>query len=272
MIAANIFQYIFHLYLPVLLFHKHNNQKSYHSKLRNEPIEGWDLTEFMGIYKYEPPIPENLDAKSPHLPYTLSKTDEESYQTFLLEHPEYLGEEVLITQKIDGCSATYYCFLEMNGEITCGITSRTQDLKLDSNNRYTEIDKKYDILNKLQKFCLEHHISLAIRGEIYGDGLQGSAHNPHSGLPLGFMAFSVYNLSAKKYERVDSELHVQNLAIILGIPAVPVLGKDIFTQELIDRYDRATTLPNGSSFEGIVLEGTVFSCKIINKVYDSNKY
>ena len=40
-------------------------------------VEGQDVSEVIGVIKYEPPIPQNLEAKHAYLPHQLPKTDEE---------------------------------------------------------------------------------------------------------------------------------------------------------------------------------------------------
>ena len=81
---------------------------------------GKDISERIGVTKYEAPQPQQLDAKG-HLPFGLGKTDEERYQN-ILDLP--FGEIVDVTLKIDGQSATYYCRKDRvngTGEWTTGI-------------------------------------------------------------------------------------------------------------------------------------------------------
>lgn len=45
-----------------------------------EAEEGEDFAEYLGVTKYEPPLPADAQAKAGGLPYQIPKTDEERYQ------------------------------------------------------------------------------------------------------------------------------------------------------------------------------------------------
>lgn len=230
--------------------------------------EGEEVSELLGITKYEPPVPQNLDAKG-NLPHGLGKTDEERYQN-IRDLP--FGEVVDVTLKIDGSSLTVYSFDEDIG-VDAGITSRTLSLKPECENNYTRVVKKNDILNKLVSFCHENKVNLALRGEMYGQNIQGFAHNPHAKKNLSFALFNVFNLDTKQYEGPESPFYYEKVAQQLGIEAVPMLEKGvILTRELIKKYDEDLTAINGQPFEGVVIKMTGGrSFKVINKDYDSKK-
>lgn len=67
-----------------------------------EIIEGKEVSEILGIFHYEPPVPQNLNAKHAYLPYQLPKTDEERANN--IDLLQYEGQYVDITLKIDGSS------------------------------------------------------------------------------------------------------------------------------------------------------------------------
>ena len=121
----------------------------------NIPVVGDEVSDLIGVTKYETPQPQQLDAKGP-LPFGLGKTDEERYQNFL-ELP--FGEVINATLKIDGQSATYYCRKDrQTGEWTTGICSRSLEMKPECSNNYTRIDRKYTILNNLMDYCKFHDL------------------------------------------------------------------------------------------------------------------
>ena len=146
----------------------------------NQFKENDDLTEVLQITKYEPPVPQDLNAKG-LLPYGIPKTDEERYQS--LDFIRY-GEIVDVTRKMDGQSFSAYCKLNEDKSIIAGICGRTMEYKLDSINNYTLNEKKYNVLEKLKGFCLANNISLCIRGEQTGSNIQKS-----SLFPLYFIVF-----------------------------------------------------------------------------------
>ena len=231
-------------------------------------LPGDEVSHLLGVTKYEAPQPQQLDAKG-HLPFGLGKTDEERYQN-ILDLP--FGEMVDVTLKVDGQSATYYCHKDrQTGEWITGICSRSLELKPECGNNYTRINLKYDILSKLLNYCSFRDVSLALRGEIYGSGIQGHAANPHSKLPLDFAAFSVYNFDTLQYENFGSEHYVYKVCSKIEIPTVDILETVALTPELIKEYAEVMTEVNGRSFEGVVIKHSKGSFKVINLSYDERK-
>lgn len=249
--------------------------------VQGDLTEGVDVTELLGVTKYEPALPNNLHARG-GLPFQIPKTDEERWQN-LRGLDKLVGQEVDVTLKIDGSSATYYCLLggHWPGEdqTKVGLCSRSLELKLGEddngqayNSRWHEAEKRYNILHRLRAYCEERGVSLALRGEVYGEEIQAFNHNPHSKQPVNFAAFSVYNIGDKHYEEIDDEYYFTSVAEALGIPTVPVLEADVtLTKELIDKYDRDLKKVDGQPFEGVVIKHAGGSFKIINKWYDSEK-
>ena len=71
--------------------------------------EGTDLTEELGVVKFEPPIPAELSgiAKG-NFPSFLIKTDEERIQNLTKEYSEYKTLIFYEAEKLEGCSVTFY--------------------------------------------------------------------------------------------------------------------------------------------------------------------
>jgi len=153
-----------------------------------------------------------------------------------------------------------------------GILGRTLELHEIFTNKYTAHIERYDLKNKLINFCEKHNVSLCIRGESYGRGIQGMENNPHSKLSEGWAMFSVYNITEHKYERKDSPFYFLNIAEEIGLPTVDIVERDVeLTQELLDKYSTGITKINGNPFEGVVVQHNKLSFKIISKDYDSKK-
>ena len=217
--------------------------------------EGEEVSEYIGVTKYEAPQPNNLEAKG-GLPFGIPKTDEERWQNLQIDR--YIGRPCIITQKIDGQSFTAYY---KDGQF--GITGRTQEMKLECDNHFTRNAVKYDLENKLRLYGR----NIAIRGEQYGGGIQNSGKNPHSKLPAGLMFFSVLDLDTLKYLAPDEMLEVFS---VLNLPTVPIVEVGILSKEMIDKYSTIDNL-NGEMFEGVVIAGNGWSFKVINLNYDSKK-
>lgn len=240
-----------------------------------------DITELLGVTKYEPALPNNLQARG-GLPFQIPKTDEDRWQN-LRNLDSLMGQEVDVTLKIDGSSATYYCLLggHWPGEdqTKLGLCSRSLELKMGAddngqefNSKWHEAEKRYGILARLRDYCEREGVSLALRGEIYGEGIQAFPHNPHGRGPIDFAAYSVYNIADRRYEEKDSKYYYRNVAASLGLPEVPVLEHaQTLTTTMIADYDHKHKTVMGQYFEGVVIKHSEGSFKVINKWYDSEK-
>ena len=241
--------------------------------------EGMDVTAALGITKYDPPMPQDLNASGPY-GFGIPKTDEERYQG--LDSLPY-GERVDVTLKIDGQSWSAFCFLTrapdhiMCPTVTTGVGGRSFLYKPTSDNHFTRNERKYGVLAKLEAYCLEHNVSLCLRGEQYGQGIQKGGHNPHSKLPVDLALFSAWLIDERRYATKGHPLYIHTLAPQLGLPTVPVLERDaILTPELIKRYAEeleTLSINRGAPqpFEGVVINHADGSFKCLNMAYDSRK-
>lgn len=234
--------------------------------------EGDDVSHILRVSKYEAPVPQCMDARG-NLPSGLPKTDEERWQN--LTGKLRYGESVDVTLKVDGQSASYYCFKDKStGEWTSGVTSRSLDIKTDVSNNYTAMQSRYNILEKLCAYCMRHDVSLAIRGEIYGAGIQSHGKNPHAKLPKDIMIFSVWNHDLHCYESPASNHNAEKLCDEFGMRHVPVVKRAVpLSPELIEKYSTEIKTIDGNPFEGVVIKyhSNGDSFKIINLDYDTRK-
>lgn len=257
---------------------------------------GQDLGEQLGIVKHEPPLPKDIKAKG-GLPFGIPKTDEERWQKLRCHMRRYavrldpsvaddpaliadalrFGEVADITLKIDGASFAAFCVLPGHAPIDrhgTGICSRSLELKTDAemSNPWLDVARETDVCTKLAAYCAEHDVSLALRGEVYGVGIQTLAINPHCRLPRGVAFFSVWNIATGQYEGINSPHYYRRVCEALGLPMVPLIAERvILSQELIDSFDHGLEKIDGVPFEGVVVKGADFSFKIMNKYYDSHK-
>jgi len=230
---------------------------------------GKEVSDLIGVTKYEVPMPQTLDAKCP-LMYGLNKTDEERYQNLTDVLP--FGETIDVTLKVDGQSGTFYCRKDPEtNEWQTGVCSRSLELKKECSNNYTRAEAKYNILEKLQAYCKANNISLALRGEVHGSGIQHHGVNPHSKLPLSFAAYSIFNLDTLEYENKGSKHYYRNVCSIIGVPEVDLLETATLTPELIKEYAEDISEINGNPFEGVVIKHSLGSFKVINLGYDERK-
>lgn len=229
---------------------------------------GEEVSHLIGVTKYDPPIPQDLSAKG-LLPFGIPKTDEERWQN--IEQIPY-GEIVDVTLKVDGQSMTVYAKKNDDGTFSTGVCGRTLEFKDDSENAYTRNARTHRLIEQVLAYAKKHDVSIALRGESYGKGIQSSGKNPHAQKPLGFALFSVYLIDSHEYARKGSVHYFDDVAKELGVPAVPFCERDVvLTPELVKHYDEGVSTINGNSFEGVVINGKGFTFKIINKHYDAAK-
>lgn len=229
--------------------------------------EGTDVSEMIGVTHYEMPTPNDIQAKG-GLPFGIPKTDEDRWES---ERRLPFGAVVDVLLKVDGQSCSFFKEF-ITEEKKFGILGRTLELHEIFTNKYTAHITRYDIKTKLEAFCEKHNVSLCVRGESYGGGIQSMENNPHSKENEGWAMFSVYNIEKREYEKKGSEFYFLSIADELDLPTVQVVERDVvLTQELIDKYSTGITKLNGKPFEGVVVQHAGGSFKIINKQYDSLK-
>jgi RNA ligase (TIGR02306 family) len=209
--------------------------------------EGIDLTEQLGIVKWEPKIPAQLAGQvKGNFPEGVPKTDQERIQNVnrsTFDFYRTLSWEV--TEKLHGSSCTFY----VDGEGEFHVCSRNLDLKEDENNAYWKAARKYDIENKLKLAGLKN---IAIQGELIGEGINGNQYKS----VLDFYVFDMYE--TKTYTYATPQMR-QILAEQLGLKHVPVLVNgyifkdDESIQSLLTLAEGKSKL-NDSNREGLVFK------------------
>lgn len=241
--------------------------------------EGLDITEAIGVIKYEAPMPQDLNAAGPY-GFGIPRTDETKWNG-IRDLP--WGEPCDVTLKVDGQS--WSAFVKLSTEIaldgagsslesiaTKGLGGRSFLYQLDTINNYTRNEQQHDVLNKLEAFCRARGVSLCLRGESYGVGINKSTPNSHAKLPLSLALYSTWLIDERRYARKGDPYYIFDIAPLMGLPTVPVIEKDVpLTRELVAKYAEGITQINGQPFEGVVINWARGSCKVINLDYDSKK-
>lgn len=236
--------------------------------------EGLDITETIGVTKYEVPQPQDLNAAGPY-GFGIPRTDESRWQS-VRDLP--WGELCDVTLKVDGQSWSAFHLLpgdiekDSSAVAQQGVGGRSFLYQLDTVNNYTRNEQQYDVLCKLGLFCGEHGVSLCIRGESYGAGINKSTPNMHAKQPLSLAFYSTWLIDERRYARKGDPFYIFDIAPKMGLPTVPIIEKDVpLTRELIAKYAEGITQIDGKPFEGVVLNWSTGSCKVINLDYDSKK-
>ena len=227
-----------------------------------EFTEGEDLTEALGIIKWEAPeefIPANANGNFPSF---IPKTDQQRVQNLSREFNEWLtdGSVWQKSEKIDGSSMTVF----VNAD-NSGVCSRNLELLEDENNTYWKMTKKYKLIETLRSTGR----NLAFQGEIYGQGINGNLYGLDD---QRFALYAIYDIDAQCYLPPDQAYRT---ALVLGVPHVPhegnlSLGEFYSTmQELIDDADGMSCVNTKAIREGYVLKNleTGESFKVIGASY-----
>lgn len=195
---------------------------------------------------------------SKKFPSFIPKTDETRIQViFETVKPLFDNTVWYITKKMDGSSGTFY----YNQGVT-GIASRNVSIYkgkkyqfvekfFDGRNIYLDVNTKYNITEKLAKFCRDNKRNLAIQGEICGPNIQGN----RIGLTqITFYVFNIYDIDKKQYVNF---LELEHIVEELDLTLVPVLeesvvfGRDTTLEYFLD-YVKTVKYNTGYA-EGIVI-------------------
>lgn len=201
---------------------------------------GDDVSELLGIIKYEPPIPEHLSGEVlGQFPGYIPKTDEERVQN--LDYEWLKNHKYFVTEKLDGSSCTMYL---SDGHF--GVCSRNLELKETDGNAYWNAARRMDIENIIKNM----ERNLALQGELIGTKIQS---NPYKINHTEFRLFKIYDIDKKQYIDVQE---MYDFASEYQIPIVPLISSDFVlpdtVMELLKIADGSSQLRNETIREGLV--------------------
>lgn len=209
-------------------------------------FKGLDLTEELGVVKYETPIPVCLAGKvKGNFPSFIRKTDLERVQN-IWNKVKDLEETYEVTIKLDGTSCTFYL-----KDDNFGVCSRNLDLEETEGNVYWKMARKYDIEAIMRKIGR----NLALQGEIIGEGIQGN----HEGIKgQEFYLFDIWDIDKYRYLS-PTERHVFLIESKSWIQNCPFIGNYCF--QLFDLKD-LLYFADGKSLHAKMREG--IACKSLD--------
>ena len=209
----------------------------------NDYAEGQNLTEILGVIKYEPPIPAQLAGKvKGEFPSFIPKTDEPRIQTCPEILEKYQNMEFYVTEKIDGTSMTIFV---KNGELE--ICSRRLLLAFDPENTYWKVVQELNLLEKL-KLAEEKY---AIQGELSGEGIQKNILKIHG---QKLFVFNIYDFSSGKYLEWEK---VKQICVDWNLETPPEIYKSLFLPKTVDKIISLTTRKSAINPDAW-MEGLVF--------------
>ena len=232
---------------------------------------GDDVTETLGIQKWEPPIPSQLQGTMRgNFPHFIPKTDQERCQNLRKDIFETHKDDVYeVTIKLDGSSMTVYV---KDGEV--GVCSRNIDLVETEGNTFWKSAREQNIVDTLLELSAEKGEEYAIQGELIGEGIQG---NPEKLTGHKFFLFDIYSITAGRYLEVDERYSIIDKLNMNGasIEHVPVIGIMHSVAKVFSTIDELLEFAEGPSLnpqtkrEGLVFKswGSDFSFKAISNSY-----
>jgi len=178
------------------------------------PPLGTDVSERLGVTKYEPVLPADGTVAGP-FPARVPKTDEIRLQSALGVLDELRGHDFVITTKLDGTSTTY--FVDEEGELH--VCSRNWALARSPSAQW-QIAERARLAEVIPR-------GMAVQGELVGPGIQKN----RLGLSrVEWFVFDAYDTRAARH--LDPE-ELQAFCVERGLRTVPY--------ERIVRGDEART-------------------------------
>lgn len=232
---------------------------------------GTDLTKSLGIQKWEPPIPAQLQGTMKgNFPHFIPKTDQERCQNLRKDIFEtYKDDTYEVTLKLDGSSTTIYNMYD-----DCGVCSRNIDLKETEGNSFWKVARDQNIIEPLRELCKEKHCDYALQGELIGEGIQG---NPEKLKGQRFYLFDIYSMTEKRYMTPLERYAVLDQLKMLGadIEHVPIIELCFNLTEKFSTVDELLEFAEGASLnpqtkrEGLVFKSfkSDFTFKAIANSY-----
>ena len=229
----------------------------------NEYLEGMNVTDILGIKKYEQPIPAQLSGKVRGMfPTFIKKTDQERIQNLIEYFDKYKDIEFEVTEKLDGSSCTYYM---KDGQF--GVCSRNLDL-LEGNGTMWKLAKELHI-----REYLATKGDYAIQGEVVGEGIQG---NPYKLIGQKFFVFDIWDIEHQRHFTSAERLNFIGPTFMKSVPVLEnadSMPLRMTLDQLLQVAEGESALNSLTIREGLVfkalkrVEGQVLSFKVINNKY-----
>lgn len=223
--------------------------------------EGADVTNILGIVKWDPPIPAELAGVAKgNFPSFIPKTDEERIQNLAKNYDRMKEQKYYVAEKLDGSSSTFYIY---DGEF--GVCSRNLDLcrpepfvegtvmcedgieRPKKENTFWKVARELGIEEKM--FAIGGNI--ACQGEIVGEGIQG---NPYRIKGQTLRVYNAFDIDTQEYLDLEK---LKSTANVLGLEMVPIIDEEFKLPETIDELlkfaEGKSVLNSSTEREGYVI-------------------
>jgi RNA ligase (TIGR02306 family) len=213
--------------------------------------EGEDVTDLLGIRKWEPPAPVGMGGRvKGGFPGFLPKTDETRVQVLENVLQRNRGKTFYVTEKLDGTSFTAFV---RAGDF--GVCSRNLWLdETDDSSLLIRVARRMGLETKLKNLASQRGFQPAIQAEVIGPGIQ---KNKYELKEVTLRVFNVFDLGACRL--LDHAVMLEVVAE-LGLESVPQLGLlklNHSVDELVALSEGMSLLNPRAQREGIVLRPPV---------------
>jgi len=227
---------------------------------------GTDVTERLGITKYEKPIPKELeDMAHGYIPNQVHKTDEERIQNLTEDYTEYKKYSYNASEKLDGESFTSFIMKDKYSVCTRQLDLIVPDTYEDSLPHHL----RYALKNNLEEKIRSLKLDVALQGELIGPGITKNKY----GLPeLDLYLFNIFDINTYSYMPKDE---AYDIAKQLGIKTVPIIEPKLYLPDTVDGLlkiaEGKSALLDTTEREGLVLVANNSPERVSFKII-SNKF
>lgn len=211
-----------------------------------------DLTEPLGVQKYEPPVSAQLSGiVKGTFPSYIPKTDEERIQNLTKEYPVLQKLRYEVTEKVEGSSMTVGLIGDEDGNIEFIVCSRNLMLKETEDNTLWKLARKYDIERLLREIAPIGNI--VVQGELVGEGIQGN----HYGIKgHEFYVFRIYNINIGAFYPTDI---CRSICTAMKLKYTPVVSDnlsiaDMTIDDILKMADGKSAINPTKLREGLVFK------------------
>lgn len=234
-----------------------------------DAIEGLDLTERLGLVKWDPPVPAQLEGIARcAFPDWGRKTDQERIQNLYGDIAPLLQEHAwVVEEKLDGSSMSVGI---KDGDVH--VCSRNFSLVLDDpDNSLIRAATETGAIAALQKFHASTYKNIMISGEICGPAIQGNAYK----LPaVTWFVFDIFDVDAQEYMRPAARDTCLEALSSMGfkptcVPQLEHFQGAISLDELLIKAEGKSVIGVHPEREGLVFKSTTLnrSFKVISNAF-----
>ena len=205
-----------------------------------ETEEDADVTEILGVTKYEAPEEFVAGDIAGRFPPFIPKTDELRVQSYPSLIAELSGKPYYITMKLDGSSMTAWWDEELQ------VASRNFIKKNEEGDTFWQVARSESLEEKLAKYP-----KIAIQGELVGDGVQKN----RLGEPKRRMyVFNVFDIETQRYYNYEEMIEFCSKAGLETVPVIESGDSFAYSMENLDAMVQKMVYPlSKHPAEGIVI-------------------